>query len=63
MATTNGKLISNVEEGKPNRRRYRATDPDFVAPDGGWGWLIVLACGFSNVRPTRLKKYIFNVNF
>lgn len=23
--------------------------PDFVAPDGGWGWLIVFGAGLSNV--------------
>ncbi|XP_022901447.2 monocarboxylate transporter 9-like isoform X1 [Onthophagus taurus] len=34
---------------QPKRRRYRVTDPDFIAPDGGWGWLILLACGFSNL--------------
>ena len=22
---------------------------DFVPPDGGWGWMIVVAAGFSNV--------------
>lgn len=34
---------------KARRRRLRVGDPDFVPPDGGWGWLIVFACGFSNV--------------
>ncbi|KAK9752912.1 Major Facilitator Superfamily [Popillia japonica] len=31
------------------RRRLRVSDPDFVPPDGGWGWLIVFTCGFSNL--------------
>ncbi|KRT80452.1 membrane transporter [Oryctes borbonicus] len=35
--------------GKPKRRRLRVGDPDFVPPDGGWGWLVVFACGFSNL--------------
>ncbi|XP_030745819.1 uncharacterized protein LOC115874715 [Sitophilus oryzae] len=38
-----------IEQQKPKRRRMRVGDPDFVPPDGGWGWLIVLACGFSNL--------------
>ncbi|KAI5641176.1 major facilitator superfamily domain-containing protein [Phthorimaea operculella] len=25
------------------------TDDDFVPPDGGWGWMIVFAAGFSNL--------------
>lgn len=36
-------------EQKPKRRRLRVGDSDFRPPDGGWGWLVVLACGFSNV--------------
>ena len=24
---------------------------DFIPPDGGWGWMIVVAAGFSNVSP------------
>lgn len=39
----------NGSEIKPKRRRVRVGDPDFVPPDGGWGWMIVVACGFSNV--------------
>ncbi|KAL1506625.1 hypothetical protein ABEB36_005951 [Hypothenemus hampei] len=38
-----------ITETKPKRRRLRVNDPDFVPPDGGWGWLIVFACGFSNL--------------
>lgn len=36
-------------ERKLKRRRTKITDPDFKPPDGGWGWLIILACGLSNV--------------
>lgn len=42
---------------KRKRRRLRVGDPDFVPPDGGWGWLIVFACGFSNV-----SKRLLNIN-
>ncbi|KAF7271954.1 hypothetical protein GWI33_015251 [Rhynchophorus ferrugineus] len=38
-----------IEAQKPRKRRLRVSDPDFVPPDGGWGWLIVFACGFSNL--------------
>lgn len=24
-------------------------DGDFIPPDGGWGWMIVIAAGISNV--------------
>ncbi|XP_066147298.1 monocarboxylate transporter 9 isoform X3 [Euwallacea fornicatus] len=38
-----------ISQPKPKRRRMRVGDPDFTPPDGGWGWLIVFACGFSNL--------------
>lgn len=36
---------------KPKKKRRDKSDlgPDFVAPDGGWGWVVCLAAGFSNV--------------
>lgn len=46
------KIAEPPKDVKPERRRLRVGDPDFVPPDGGWGWMIVLACGFSNVRST-----------
>uniref|UniRef100_A0A1B0B6K0 Major facilitator superfamily (MFS) profile domain-containing protein n=1 Tax=Glossina palpalis gambiensis TaxID=67801 RepID=A0A1B0B6K0_9MUSC len=33
---------------KPKRRDKSDLGPDFVAPDGGWGWVVCLAAGFSN---------------
>lgn len=50
--TKNGKAVKIDSTMK--RRRLRVGDPDFAPPDGGWGWLIVFACGFSNV--SLLKK-------
>lgn len=50
MGTTQKIENEIVQATKPKRRRYRVGDHDFVAPDGGWGWLVVAACGFSNVR-------------
>lgn len=41
---------------KNGRRRLRVGDPDFVPPDGGWGWLVVVACGFSNVMCLRKEN-------
>lgn len=33
-----------------NKRKNKCDlGPDFIAPDGGWGWLIVIAAGTSNV--------------
>lgn len=51
MDTTKKVDACNGIETKRKRRRLRVGDPDFVPPDGGWGWMIVVACGFSNVSP------------
>lgn len=45
---------------KPKRRDKSDLGPDFVAPDGGWGWVICLAAGLNNVsviicQPTMLS--------
>lgn len=34
---------------KPKRRDKSDLGPDFVAPDGGWGWVVCLAAGLNNV--------------
>lgn len=41
----------NSPEVKQKIERKNKCDlgPDFVAPDGGWGWLILIATGCSNV--------------
>lgn len=46
-AITDNSLLKKPQLKK--RRRVRVGDPDFAAPDGGWGWLVLVACGFSNV--------------
>ncbi|KAJ8940408.1 hypothetical protein NQ318_009337, partial [Aromia moschata] len=51
--------VSIVINEKPKRRRLRVGDPDFRPPDGGWGWFIVFACGFSNVERHNL---VFDYN-
>ncbi|EDW75239.1 uncharacterized protein Dwil_GK19798 [Drosophila willistoni] len=33
---------------KPKRRDKSDLGPDFVAPDGGWGWVVCVAAGMSN---------------
>ncbi|XP_017872419.1 PREDICTED: uncharacterized protein LOC108620064 [Drosophila arizonae] len=33
---------------KPKRRDKSDLGPDFVAPDGGWGWVICVAAGLNN---------------
>lgn len=49
MDTKNKDKAVKIHTTAPKRRRLRVGDPDFMPPDGGWGWLIVFACGFSNV--------------
>lgn len=36
-------------KSKDGRKNKSDVGPDFVAPDGGWGWLVVIAAGSSNV--------------
>ncbi|KAH8291644.1 hypothetical protein KR018_008899 [Drosophila ironensis] len=33
---------------KPKRRDKSDLGPDFVAPDGGWGWVVCMAAGLNN---------------
>lgn len=38
MANTKKKIINKCDLGT-----------NFIAPDGGWAWLVLIAAGFSNV--------------
>lgn len=40
---------NKIVKTKIKRENKCDLGPNFVAPDGGWGWLIVIAAGTSNV--------------
>lgn len=40
---------------KEKRRDKSDLGPNFVAPDGRWGWFVVVAAGCSNVTITSSK--------
>lgn len=49
---------------KPQNRNPNF-DAGFIAPDGGWGWLVVVAAGCSNVssnRYTNISSSLYNKN-
>lgn len=48
--------VMPVKSAKKKRKNHSQLGPDFVAPDGGFGWLVCLAAGCSNVR----KKLIIS---
>lgn len=39
-----------VKKAKKKRKNHSQLGPDFVAPDGGYGWFVCLGAGASNVR-------------
>lgn len=46
-------MKNGTSKNKPNskpRRNKCDLGADFVAPDGGWGWAVLIAAGCSNVR-------------
>ncbi|KAG5900526.1 hypothetical protein JTB14_022833 [Gonioctena quinquepunctata] len=45
---TGGTIVTVYEKHK-ERQRLRVGDPHFESPDGGWAWLILVACGLSNL--------------
>jgi len=42
--------VVELNEKKKKNRNKSYLGPDFVAPDGGWGWFVALAAGCSNVK-------------
>ncbi|XP_013118723.1 uncharacterized protein LOC106095861 [Stomoxys calcitrans] len=57
---------------KPRRKDKSDLGADFIAPDGGWGWIVCIAAGFSNfslfpplqqyglIYRQRMEKFGFN---
>lgn len=51
----NGSMID--EKRKDSQKRTgngNISGENFDPPDGGWGWIIVIAAGFSNVSAYRI---------
>lgn len=40
--------VKNDNKNKPKQGKCDL-GPDFIAPDGGWAWIILIAAGCSNV--------------
>lgn len=43
------KVNENGTQAKDKKGNEQNTGENFDPPDGGWGWIIVVAAGFSNV--------------
>lgn len=54
---------------KNAKKKNISNKNDFVAPDGGWGWLVLIATGVSNVSISSFNKakhcfkYDFTLSF
>lgn len=65
VSQTNGHhnhLVDGSKQMKSKRINKCDLGPNFVAPDGGWGWLVVIAAGTSNVSEQCISiKYNSNL--
>ncbi|XP_053677936.1 uncharacterized protein LOC128728337 [Anopheles nili] len=46
---TNGKVEHAAKKQSKQPKNRSQLGSNFVAPDGGWGWMVVVAAGFSNL--------------
>ncbi|CAH1183232.1 unnamed protein product [Phaedon cochleariae] len=44
-----GQTVISTNKKQKKRERLRVGEPGFESPDGGWAWLILVACGISNL--------------
>ena len=49
MEQNPAKVYNETTKPKKPKRDKSDLGPNFVAPDGGWGWVICVAAGLSNV--------------
>lgn len=44
-------FLTRTNKANAKKKKINKSDLgiNFVAPDGGWGWLVLIAAGFSNV--------------
>nr|XP_003702375.1 PREDICTED: uncharacterized protein LOC100881817 isoform X1 [Megachile rotundata] len=48
MSATQKEAVIKGKKNKTEKSKKTDLGENFVAPDGGWGWIIVMAAGFSN---------------
>lgn len=59
---------NNNLNSKNNKIKAKSTNKcdlgaDFIAPDGGWGWIVVIAAGCSNVCFSLQMYLLYNYIF